>query len=174
MTQRRSRSGDAAALGSGSREPASPSTYFSTAGERVVEANGGRPDAVLNADEQTWREIAEDLRGGMTAYRRGRLSIRHDLHLGVGFLAATAAQEEGALRFRMIHTGRGDISISEAGAGPPVLMIHGLGATKVSFLPTLAALSPEGYRAIAVDLPGFGDSDKPVLASYDAAFLPSG
>ncbi len=107
----------------------------------------------------------------MTAYRGGRLSIRHDLHLGVGFLAATAAREEGALRFRMIRTGRGDISISELGAGPPVLMIHGLGATKVSFLPTLATLSPEGYRAIAVDLPGFGDSDKPVLASYDAAFF---
>ena len=49
-----------------------------------------------------------------------------------------------------------------------VSALHGLGGTKISFLPTLAALAPE-RRVIAVDLPGFGDSDKP-LASYDAAF----
>ena len=35
--------------------------------------------------------------------------------------------------------------------------MHGLGATKACFLPTLAALAPK-HRVIAVDLPGFGDS----------------
>jgi pimeloyl-ACP methyl ester carboxylesterase len=138
---------------------------------KLVEANGDHPDAVLHADAETWRQIATDVRGGMEAYRRGRLQVRHDLHLGVGFLAATAPREQGSLRFRMIRTARGKISVSEAGSGPPVLMIHGLGATKVSFLPTLAAIAPEGFRAIAVDLPGFGDSDKPVLASYNASFF---
>lgn len=92
--------------------------------------------------------------------------------LGVGFLAATATPGQGALRFRRVNTARGHISISEAGKGPAVLMIHGLGATKVSFLPTLAALAPH-HRAIAVDLPGFGDSEKPILARYDARFFAS-
>jgi pimeloyl-ACP methyl ester carboxylesterase len=107
----------------------------------------------------------------MEAYRRGRLKIRRDLHLGVGFLAATATQGDGGLRFRTIRTARGRISISEAGSGPAALMIHGLGATKVSFLPTLTALAPNGHRAIAVDLPGFGDSDKPLLGTYNARFF---
>ena len=49
-------------------------------------------------------------------------------------------------------------------------MIHGLGATKVSFLPTLAALAGT-HRCIAVDLPGFGDSVKPIRARYDARFF---
>jgi pimeloyl-ACP methyl ester carboxylesterase len=138
----------------------------------LVAANGSRPDAVLHADAETWKSIADDLRGGMTAFRRGRLRIRHDLHLGVGFLAATATPGQGALRFRRVNTARGHISISEAGEGPAVLMIHGLGATKVSFLPTLAALAPH-HRAIAVDLPGFGDSHKPILARYDAPFFAS-
>jgi pimeloyl-ACP methyl ester carboxylesterase len=129
-----------------------------------------RPDASLRADPDTWRSIAHDLRGGMDAFRRGRLQIRHDLHLGIGFLAATADGQEGGLRLRTIRTGRGRISISEAGVGRPVVMIHGLGATKVSFLPTLAALAPH-RRAIAVDLPGFGDSDKPILAPYDAPYF---
>jgi pimeloyl-ACP methyl ester carboxylesterase len=60
--------------------------------------------------------------------------------------------------------------VSEAGAGTPVVMLHGLGATKVSFLPTLAALAG-GFRAIALDLPGFGDSVKPVRAAYDAPYF---
>jgi pimeloyl-ACP methyl ester carboxylesterase len=129
-----------------------------------------RPDAVLSADAQTWEEIAADVRGGMAAYRAGRLRIRHDLHLGVGFLAATAASGEGGLRFRTVSTALGPISISEAGNGAPVLMLHGLGATKVSFLPTLAALAGD-FRGIALDLPGFGDSVKPIRAAYDAAYF---
>jgi pimeloyl-ACP methyl ester carboxylesterase len=130
----------------------------------------GRPDAVLTADPATWSSIARDVRGGMDAFRSGRLRIRHDLHLGVGFLAATADTGDGGLRFHNVSTDRGKISVAEAGAGDPVLLLHGLGATKVSFLPTLAALAPS-YRAIAVDLPGFGDSDKPLLARYDAGFF---
>jgi pimeloyl-ACP methyl ester carboxylesterase len=136
----------------------------------AVADDAERPDAVLSADQETWEEIAGDVRGGMAAYRSGRLRIRHDLHLGVGFLAATAAPGDGRLRFRTIATDEGPISISEAGAGEPVLMLHGLGATKVSFLPTLAALAGR-FRAIAVDLPGFGDSVKPIRAAYDPAYF---
>ena len=130
-----------------------------------------RPDALLAADKRTWRALADDVSGGMEAFRRGKLRMRHDLHLGVGFLAATAPhREDGGLRFRRIQTRGGDISLTEAGSGDPVLLIHGLGATKASFLPTLAALAPH-YRAIAVDLPGFGDSDKPLLSCYDPSFF---
>ena len=130
-----------------------------------------RADAVLTADTQTWGALAEDLAGGMAAYRSGRLMVRRDLHLGVGFLAATAAEQgPGRLRFRQVETPGAEISVMEAGEGPPVVMLHGLGATKASFLPTVAALAPK-RRAIAIDLPGFGDSDKPVRAAYDAAFF---
>jgi pimeloyl-ACP methyl ester carboxylesterase len=137
---------------------------------RVVSASSGRPDALLRADAETWTQIGRDLRGGMAAFQRGRLSIRYDLHLGVGFLAATAAGGEHPLRFREIETALGPMSITEAGSGFPVVMIHGLGATKVSFLPTVAALAGT-HRSIAVDLPGFGDSVKPIRARYDARFF---
>jgi pimeloyl-ACP methyl ester carboxylesterase len=131
----------------------------------------GAADATLTADARVWRTIAEDVRGGMDAYRRGRLSVRRNLHVGVGFLAATSGLSgPGRLRFRMIATRRGALSSIEAGSGPPLVAIHGLGATKGSFLPTVAALS-DRYRVIAVDLPGFGDSEKPIGASYDARFF---
>ena len=48
-----------------------------------------------------------------------------------------------------------------------MLALHGLGGTKGSFLPMLAALA-DRYRVIAMDLPGFGDSDKPIGAAYDS------
>ncbi|MBV9802075.1 MAG: alpha/beta fold hydrolase [Solirubrobacterales bacterium] len=131
----------------------------------------GSPDAVLSADASTWEEIAENVRGGMEAFRRGRLRIRRDLHLGVGFLAATAlSQGPGSLCLRHVETEAGKISTIEAGTGDPVVLIHGLGATKASFLPTIDALAPS-YRTIAVDLPGFGDSEKPLWGAYDAPFF---
>jgi pimeloyl-ACP methyl ester carboxylesterase len=140
-------------------------------GQARIEAPHGDADAELRADEETWTTIATNLRDGMAAFRAGRLRVRRDLHLGVGFLAATAGPgETGQLRLRAIGTSAGSLSTMDAGTGEPVILIHGLGATKASFLPTLAALTP-GYRAIAVDLPGFGDSDKPVLGSYDAPFF---
>jgi pimeloyl-ACP methyl ester carboxylesterase len=70
----------------------------------------------------------------------------------------------------MVATSRLTISTIEAGEGAPVLAIHGLGGTKGSFLPTVAALAGR-FRVIAMDLPGFGDSDKPVGAAYDARFF---
>jgi pimeloyl-ACP methyl ester carboxylesterase len=139
---------------------------------RLRETNGGRPDATLCAGRDAWDRLAGDLRGGMDAFRAGRLQVRHDLHLGVGFLAATAGAPEGqGLRFHPIETGIGPISAMEAGAGEPVILLHGLGATKASFLPTLAALAGERRRAIAIDLPGFGDSAKPLRARYDPKFF---
>ena len=41
-----------------------------------------RPDARLCADRATWARVARDLRGGMNAFRSGRLQIRDNLHLG--------------------------------------------------------------------------------------------
>lgn len=131
----------------------------------------GDADATLSADAQAWAAIAKEVRGGMEAYRSGRLTMRRNLHLGVGFLAATSGQRgPGRLRFRMLPTRSGRLSTLEAGSGPPLVAIHGLGATKGSFLPTVAALSAR-HRVIALDLPGFGDSEKPIGASYDARFF---
>jgi pimeloyl-ACP methyl ester carboxylesterase len=140
-------------------------------GVATIAAADASPDAVLTADADTWRHIAADLRGGMGASQSGRLSVRRNLHVGVGFLAATStATAPGRLRFRTVATSGARLSIMEAGIGPPVLALHGLGGSKRSFLPTVAALAGQ-FRVIAVDLLGFGDSDKPIGAAYDARFF---
>jgi pimeloyl-ACP methyl ester carboxylesterase len=141
---------------------------------RLGPGRGGEPDALLEADAKTWDAIAADVASGMDAFRRGRLRVRRNLHVGVGFLAATSgATGPGRLRFTRIETEAGSYSALEAGTGPPILMLHGLGGNKASFLPTVAALAPS-FRTIAVDLLGFGDSDKPLGASYGPEFQARG
>jgi pimeloyl-ACP methyl ester carboxylesterase len=140
--------------------------------ELVPAPEGTHADATLIADAATWQQIERDVRGGMAAFRAGHLSIRRNLHLGVGFLAATSEPGPGRLRLHTVETRLGPVSAVEAGEGPPVVMLHGLGATKAEFLPTIEALSGS-HRLIAIDLPGFGDSAKPFPAAYDAAFFSS-
>jgi pimeloyl-ACP methyl ester carboxylesterase len=136
-----------------------------------LEDERGEAHARLTADRSTWERIARDVRGGMDAFRARRLTVRQNLHLGVGFLAATSGMTEpGRLRFDTVATKNHALSVLEAGTGPAVVTVHGLGATKASFLPTVAALAPH-FRVIAFDLPGFGDSDKPVGAPYDARYF---
>ena len=136
-------------------------------------SESAEPDAVLSADPATWRKIAADVRGGMDAFRAGRLKIRGSLHVGVGFLAATSgSREPGRLEFDMVRTrGFGRVSVLSAGTGPETIVcLHGLGGTKASFLPTVSALA-DTYRVVAIDLPGFGESDKPIGAPYDAPWF---
>jgi len=140
----------------------------------TIVAPGRHPaDAIIAADATTWTRIAAEPSGVLAAYLSGKLAVRRNLHVGVGFLAATTGSTDPArLRLRYVAAGRGRLSIVEAGAGPPVLAIHGLGATKGSFVPTVAALS-DRFRVLALDLPGFGDSHKPIGAAYDPRFFAS-
>jgi pimeloyl-ACP methyl ester carboxylesterase len=139
---------------------------------RLSPPAGPEPDAELAADAATWKKIAGDVRGGMDAFRARKLSVRRNLHLGVGFLAATSGMTEpGRLTFDSVPTKKaGKISTLSAGQGETVLCVHGLGGTKASFLPTVAALA-DSYRVVAMDLPGFGESHKPIGAPYDAAWF---
>ncbi len=55
-----------------------------------------------------------------------------------------------------------NIHYIEAGQGPVVILLHGLGAVKEVWLPSLGALSAR-YHVYAIDQLGFGRSDKPLL-----------
>ena len=46
---------------------------------------------------------------------------------------------------------------------PPVLLVHGFGASKYHWRYNMPVLADAGYRVVAVDLLGFGDSEKPLI-----------
>jgi 3-oxoadipate enol-lactonase len=52
------------------------------------------------------------------------------------------------------------IAYVERGSGPPIVFLHGVGATKRMWEPQLAMLS-ERFRCIAIDYRGYGESDVP-------------
>ena len=53
----------------------------------------------------------------------------------------------------------------EAGKGPPLLLIHGFGASTYTWRHIAPELA-QTHRVIAVDLKGFGQSDKPFDSRY--------
>jgi pimeloyl-ACP methyl ester carboxylesterase len=62
------------------------------------------------------------------------------------------------------------LSIIDQGSGPAVLFIHGLGGYKENWEDNIDYFA-RGHRAIAVDLPGFGNSDKRSELSYGIEFF---
>src|SRR3954453_11231050 len=52
-------------------------------------------------------------------------------------------------------------NVVELGSGPAVVFVHGLGGSWQNWLGKLPVLADAGFRAIAVGLPGFGESEMP-------------
>ena len=53
------------------------------------------------------------------------------------------------------------LHVAEVGSGPLVLLLHGFPEFWWSWRHQLVTLADAGFRAVAVDLRGYGDSDKP-------------
>ena len=70
----------------------------------------------------------------------------------------------GPLTSRYVTVQQARVHSLEAGPadGPSVLLLHGASFTAQTWsdLGTLALLSQRGYRAVAVDLPGYGESEQ--------------
>ncbi|NEP49398.1 MAG: alpha/beta fold hydrolase [Moorea sp. SIO3C2] len=56
------------------------------------------------------------------------------------------------------------IKYTVMGTGKPLLLVHGFGASIGHWRKNIPALAAGGYRVFAIDLLGFGGSDKPVLS----------
>jgi pimeloyl-ACP methyl ester carboxylesterase len=66
-----------------------------------------------------------------------------------------------AIEHRTVETNGIRMHVAEAGAGPLVVLCHGFPETWYSWRHQLGALAEAGYRAVAPDLRGYGDSDRP-------------
>ncbi|MBA3827265.1 MAG: alpha/beta fold hydrolase, partial [Ktedonobacterales bacterium] len=59
-----------------------------------------------------------------------------------------------------IATPHGHIGYTAAGSGPALVFLHGVGSDKRVWAEQIAHFS-QRYRAIALDYPGYGESDLP-------------
>lgn len=65
------------------------------------------------------------------------------------------------IQHKTIQANNINIHIAEIGEGQPILFLHGFPQLGYSWRHQLLSLSSLGYRAIAPDLRGYGDSDAP-------------
>src|SRR3954453_3060028 len=68
---------------------------------------------------------------------------------------------DGPWRHRFVSANGTRFHIVEAGTGPLVLFLHGFPEFWYAWHNQLAAVADAGFRAVAVDLRGYGASDKP-------------
>ncbi|MCA0155977.1 alpha/beta fold hydrolase [Tsukamurella sp. M9C] len=59
---------------------------------------------------------------------------------------------------RVLQTRHGPVGATVAGEGPTVLLLHGFLFSRAMWAPQLAALADAGFRGVAADLLGFGDT----------------
>jgi pimeloyl-ACP methyl ester carboxylesterase len=75
---------------------------------------------------------------------------------------------DGAIAQQFIETNGIRMHYAEAGVGPLVLLCHGFPESWHSWRHQLPALAAAGYRAVAPDLRGFGQTDRPqAVEAYD-------
>ncbi|MER7921479.1 MULTISPECIES: alpha/beta hydrolase [unclassified Streptomyces] len=66
-----------------------------------------------------------------------------------------------AFRHRTVEAPAGRLHLVEQGTGPLVLLVHGFPESWYSWRHQLPALAAAGYRAVAIDVRGYGRSSKP-------------
>ncbi|HEY7874000.1 MAG TPA: alpha/beta fold hydrolase [Actinomycetota bacterium] len=140
---------------------------------RVERSNGQIPDVEIITNVDTWKEIDEGRLSGIEAFAQHRLAVRGSIEKSLHFEPQFQRPQAGGLEYALesVSTGKARISALFAGNpdSQPLVLLHGLGATKSSWLPIVPALAAR-YRVIAIDLPGFGASSKP-LGAYNAAWF---
>ncbi|WP_018654100.1 alpha/beta fold hydrolase [Actinomadura flavalba] len=83
---------------------------------------------------------------------------------------ASVVEIEGPWTHRAVTAGGTRFHVAEAGEGPLVLLLHGFPQFWWSWHHQIESLAAAGYRAVAVDLRGYGGSDKP-SRGYDLGTL---
>ncbi|HJP67071.1 MAG TPA: alpha/beta fold hydrolase, partial [Actinomycetota bacterium] len=138
----------------------------------VREGPAPRAQTLIAADAATWFAIDEGATTGPQAFVDRRLSVTGNLDLAVRlqtlFRPYKRARRATDLDQLEVEADGMTISTYVIGRGSPLVLLHGMGASKISWVPFLGPLS-ERHRLIVPDLPGHGESDKPP-ADYSPRF----
>jgi pimeloyl-ACP methyl ester carboxylesterase len=138
----------------------------------VREGPPAHPQTVISTDTATWFAIDEGRMTGPQAFLNRELSVQGNLDLAVRlqtlFRPWKRARKASDLDQVDVDADGMTLSCYLIGRGSPMVLLHGMGSSKISMVPLLGPLS-ENHRLIVPDLPGHGESDKPP-ADYSPRF----
>lgn len=86
--------------------------------------------------------------------------------MGLGFVNRATSASSCTIASLSAPVGNSTLSYSQVGNGREILLLHGLFASKEQWNTIMCRLSEVGYRAIAPDLPGYGNSNGFTLRDY--------
>lgn len=131
------------------------------------------PSARIATDRRTWLDLDAGVVSSIDAFLQDRLRVRGNIEYAVRmqslFHFAERPRTSQDLEHVTLRAGGHALSTFMVGEGPTVVLLHGLAATKLSYLPLLPALARR-YRVVVPDLPGHGESSKP-RAAYTPAYF---
>jgi len=142
---------------------------------RASARRGGppRPTTSVRAALPVLTDVVSGERSGVQAFLDGALTVRGNLALALQLdgLFPGEIPDDTRTSTRTVRAGGIETFYLEAGPvdAPPVILVHGLGATNASMLPLIPQLSNE-YRVLAPDLPGHGGTEA-TSSSHAARFL---
>ena len=145
------------------------------AGDRIVWRAGGdrHPNAIVRADLEVLTAVVDGTLSGVQAFLEERLTIRGSLGLAMALDGMFIHPDRPDTWARSNSVVAGSIRTAHVAAGPyeapPVIILHGLGATNASVLPLVWELAAD-HRVYAPDMPGFGDTAAPHV-DYTSEFF---
>src|SRR3989442_6627947 len=122
-----------------------------TASEGVADER----DTLISTTPEALADVIQGRKSGIEAFLEGHIRVRGNLALSLKLDGLFGGPERPVEYPRASYTAPNGIDTFylEAGTGDPVILLHGLGATNASMLPTLFDLARD-HRVIAPDLPG--------------------
>ena len=138
----------------------------------VREGPSTAPQSVIAIEPSAWLALDEGAITGGQAFLERQLSVTGNVDLAVRmqtmFRPYRRARRGSDFDYVEVDAEGLKLSTYLLGKGDPVVLLHGLGGSKITWLPVLGPLA-EHHRLIVPDLPGHGESDKP-RADYSPRF----
>jgi abhydrolase domain-containing protein 6 len=86
--------------------------------------------------------------------------------VGYSFASEVTPPSSCTIATHSVTVGNGTLLYNQIGTGRPILLLHGLFASKEQWEGMMCQLSEAGYQAIAPDLPGYGSSTGFAINDY--------
>jgi pimeloyl-ACP methyl ester carboxylesterase/predicted lipid carrier protein YhbT len=129
--------------------------------------------STITSDATTLLAVLDGSLPGVEAFLTGRLYMRGNIALTLeldDMLPPPTRDPRSPRCHTAVALGVRSFYLEAGRVGAPqVVLLHGLGATSASFLPMIWDLARD-HHVFALDLPGFGESDKPVRALHPEYF----